>query len=100
MRGGTPELEKMLAPLLEKYKVQAYICGHDHNLQHNHPENSYTDYFVSGGGSEVKDNPKLNKAKFAASLAGFADIRIKEDSLFMIFIDKDKSVVYQYARSR
>ncbi|MEO7050012.1 MAG: metallophosphoesterase, partial [Ferruginibacter sp.] len=27
LRGGTPELIKMLAPLFEKYKVQAYICG-------------------------------------------------------------------------
>ena len=100
LRGGTPELEKMLVPLFEKYKVQAYICGHDHNMQHNHPENSYTDYVVSGGGSEVKDNPKFNKTKFAESLAGFADLRIKGDSLFLSLIDKSGSVVYHYSRAK
>ena len=46
LRGGTPELISRLVPLLEKYKVQAYICGHDHNLQHNHPQDSYTDYLM------------------------------------------------------
>ena len=100
LRGGTPELEKMLAPLLEKYKVQAYICGHDHNLQHNHPANAYTDYFVSGGGSEVKDNPKFNKANFAESVAGFADVSIKGDSLFLKMIDKNGLVVYHYSRRK
>jgi predicted MPP superfamily phosphohydrolase len=100
LRGGTPELEKILAPLLEKYKVQAYICGHDHNLQHNNPDNGYTDYFVSGGGSEVKDNPSFNKAKFAISSAGFADISIKGDSLSMSFINKDGAVIYRYARAK
>lgn len=100
LRGGTPELISRLAPILEKYKVQAYICGHDHNLQHNHNENSYVDYFVSGGGSEVKDSIKFNPAKFAASIAGFADISIKGDSLFLNFIDKTGTVIYHYGRRK
>ena len=90
----------MLAPLFEKYKVQAYICGHDHNLQHNHPENSYTDYFTSGAGSEVKDNPHFNKAEFAESIAGFADVKIKGDSLSLNFIDKAGDIIYHFSKSK
>lgn len=100
IRGGTPELIEILAPLFEKYKVQAYVCGHDHNLQHIHPEKSYVDYFVSGAGSEVKDNPNFTKSNFAASVPGFADISIKGDSLILNFINKDGEVIYHYSRSK
>ena len=32
--GSTVSLANELAPLLEKYKVDAYLCGHDHTQQH------------------------------------------------------------------
>lgn len=32
--GNTPELQAQVKPLLEKYGVDAYLCGHDHTLQH------------------------------------------------------------------
>ena len=31
--GPTDQLITKLKPLLEKYQVNAYICGHDHNMQ-------------------------------------------------------------------
>ena len=99
-RGGTPELVKMLEPMLEKYHVQAYICGHDHNLQHTHSPKGDVDYFISGGGSEVKDSPVFTKSNFAESKAGFADVTIKADSLFINYIDKDGNVLYKFGRGK
>jgi 3',5'-cyclic AMP phosphodiesterase CpdA len=37
---------RQVAPLLEKYKVDAYLCGHDHTQQHI--ENAGVQYYVSG----------------------------------------------------
>jgi predicted MPP superfamily phosphohydrolase len=98
--GNTPELIAMLKPLLEKYKVQAYFCGHDHDLQHQRPAGSYVDYFVSGAGSKVRPTGKIAETKFSQSIPGFADVSIKGDSLFLAFIDKDGNKVYQYGRSK
>jgi tartrate-resistant acid phosphatase type 5 len=48
----TLEMKNLFKPIFDKYHVNAYICGHDHNLQYiKPPGNTY--YFVSGAGSEL-----------------------------------------------
>jgi predicted MPP superfamily phosphohydrolase len=98
--GNTAELIKILQPILEKNKVQAYICGHEHNLEHLRPAGSYVDYFVCGAGSVVNGVGKTRETKFALSVPGFADLRIKGDSLFLQYIDTSGHIVYNYARKR
>ena len=44
---------RALGPLMDEYGVQAYFCGHEHNLQYLHTEGETTHYVVSGGGSQV-----------------------------------------------
>ncbi len=48
----TIEMKNLFKPIFEKYHVNAYICGHDHNLQYIKPPDSLH-YFVSGAGSEL-----------------------------------------------
>jgi tartrate-resistant acid phosphatase type 5 len=98
--GITPELINMLKPMFEKYKVQAYLCGHEHNLQHLQPTGSYTDYIVSGGGGDVTSAGRITATKFGKAVPGFADITIRNDSLWLQFIDKDGRIIYNYARRR
>ncbi|EDO35960.1 predicted protein, partial [Nematostella vectensis] len=49
--GSTKCLRSRLVPLLRKYKVSAYLSGHDHNLQHIKATDSTVHYFVSGNGN-------------------------------------------------
>ena len=42
-----------LAPILEEHGVQAYFCGHEHNLQYLHRHGESTHHIVSGGGSQT-----------------------------------------------
>ena len=75
------ELKSLLRPIFEKYHVNAYICGHDHNLQYIKPE-GFTHYFVSGAGSET--TPVVlhpDGGKFAKSINGFMDFSVFSDQL-------------------
>ena len=98
--GITPEMISMLRPMLEKYKAQAYICGHEHNLQHLRPGGSTVDYFVCGAGGDVIPVGHYLPAIFNASIPGFADIAIRNDSLFLNYITKEGKIIYNYSRRR
>lgn len=61
-----------LEPVLERYKVQAYFCGHEHNLQYLHVEGGYVHYIISGGGSHVQ-YPALGNFSTGTSSKMFRD---------------------------
>lgn len=46
--GNTPEMIKRVKPLLEKYHVQFYFCGHDHDFQHLREKGKKVEYIVTG----------------------------------------------------
>jgi tartrate-resistant acid phosphatase type 5 len=50
--GDTFELKRRLLPILQAHHVQAYICGHEHDLQHLSVNG--VDYVVSGAGAGVE----------------------------------------------
>ena len=54
-RRTKPELITILLPLLLEHRVDAYICGHDHNMQFFHHDR--VAHFHSGMG--VKFNPSV-----------------------------------------
>jgi tartrate-resistant acid phosphatase type 5 len=48
--GPTPALLRDLMPLLHQYKVDAYIGGHEHNMEHIRDDLYPIDYFIAGAG--------------------------------------------------
>jgi len=61
--GPTQCLVDRLRPMLRKYKVNAYFCGHDHSLQHLNETDETgwpIHYILSGSGAyEIKSNKSL-----------------------------------------
>ena len=55
---NTPELMEWVEPLLQRYGVQAYFSGHEHNLQHMYVDGAATNYIVSGAGSKTDYFPE------------------------------------------
>jgi tartrate-resistant acid phosphatase type 5 len=75
------EMRKLFRPIFDKYHVDAYFSGHEHNLQYIKPEGC-TNYFVSGAGSET--TPVIvhpDGGKFAKSQNGFMNFAVSADQL-------------------
>ena len=80
--------------VFDKYKVDAYICGHEHNLQYIKPTGS-THYFISGSGSELTPAVKHpDGGKFAISQNGFMAFSITNNLMVVQIINKDGQVLY------
>lgn len=77
-------------PLLIKYGVQLYMCGHDHNLQYIYnPERGYHQ-ITSGAGSQIgsgfygdKDSP------FQYAANGFVTVAVGRNSLRVEYLGVD-----------
>jgi tartrate-resistant acid phosphatase type 5 len=77
----TVEMKNLFKPIFEKYHVNAYICGHDHNLQYIKPP-GFTTYFVSGAGSELsKTIIHPEGGIYAKAENGFMNFSVYENKL-------------------
>ncbi|MFC0182788.1 Calcineurin-like phosphoesterase [Pseudarcicella hirudinis] len=86
--GETEFLRSSIAPLLEKYKVQAYFSGHDHLMQFNKPENTSVSYIISGGAGKPRNSAtKETFTVYSENKAAFASCSIQGKTLKITFID-------------
>jgi tartrate-resistant acid phosphatase type 5 len=94
------EMKALFRPIFEKYHVDAYFCGHEHNLQHIKPA-GYTNYFVSGAGSET--TPVIlhpEGGKFAKSENGFMNVTITANKMEVVIISYSGENLYSTTISR
>ncbi|PXY42822.1 acid phosphatase [Flavobacterium cheongpyeongense] len=89
----TKAVRKSLKSLFDKYEVDAYIAGHDHDLQHLLPEGK-TSYFVSGSASEITPIDRLPFSKLAISEYGFMVFSVLADTLYVQAINEKGEVIY------
>jgi tartrate-resistant acid phosphatase type 5 len=91
--GDTPETTELIEPLLRKHGVQAYINGHDHDLQHI--RRGGVDYLCCGAGSEVRPVQAVEGTLYCAARSGFAVLRSSLDSLSVEFRDFTGATLYR-----
>ncbi len=88
-------LVERLVPLFERYGVQAYFAGHDHNLQHHRPADSPVDYFVSGAGSLTREVIETPNTLFALRAPGFMAVSMRPTDMEVRAYDEDGVLVYE-----
>lgn len=83
IHGDTKALLEGWEPLFQKHKVHAYLCGHDHDLQHLELEGKFTSHILSGGGgAKIRqlDNSE-RKMPYGLGILGFSHINVQPDAL-------------------
>jgi len=90
--GNQPEIIQHILPLLQKYKVQAYFAGHDHDLEHLKVGD--LDLIVSGAGSEFRPVKVPATSPFSRAVSGFALASVQADSMRVRFIDNAGNELY------
>jgi len=98
--GDVSELKNYLVPLLDKYNVHAYICGHDHVGEHLvHPDHS-TQFFVVGAGTMItsyaKSSSEATALYFGAGYASFGVMTATPHSLKTEWVDIYGVVRYDF----
>jgi hypothetical protein len=78
----------------EKHKVDAYISGHEHHLEHIKPAGT-AHYFISGGGSETRHVAKHpDGGKFASGSHGFMTFSLFRNKMLVQAIDHLGKILY------
>ena len=92
--GNTPELIRDLLPLI-KDRVDIYLSGHDHDMQHLRPEGNLH-FFVSGSGGKLRRIRPGPRSLFAMSALGFAVLEANAESVKMTFVSTTLQPLYEY----
>ena len=90
--GNQPEIIAHILPLLEKYKVQAYFSGHDHDLEHLKAGD--LDLIVSGAGSEHRPVKTPATSPFSQAVSGFTLASVSRAEMQVRFIDNVGNLLY------
>jgi len=91
--GDTPAMHRFIRPLLEKYRVDFYLCGHDHDRQILQPVSS-VNYIVSGTAAKSRDTVWAGNTIFAASDLGFTWYRVSTDEFHVQCINKNGDIEF------
>lgn len=91
--GDTPAMQKYIRPLLEKYRVDFYLSGHDHDRQLLQPVAGVT-YIVSGTAAKSRDTVWANNTIFAATDLGFTWFRVTADEFHSQFVNKKGEIEF------
>jgi len=83
--GSEQEMIRLILPILQKHKVQAYFCGHDHDLQHLKTGDLHL--VISGGGSEHRPVMTIAETQFSQGVSGFALASVRAHEMQVRFID-------------
>lgn len=92
-------LRERLSPLLRQYGVDAYISGHDHDLQRNQVPGHSTLFLISGAAGKLRPKEYEDWKPFYASTPGFASLTITATEMSGQFLDADGKILDKWSQA-
>ena len=97
---GNGILQNDWGKLFEKYHVDFYLSGHEHNLQHLEIP-GWTESFVIAGGGGAHSHPLLRGDRgFSRQNFGFVNFQLRADQATVRFIGTDDKPLHVFVRTK
>ncbi|MDO5608061.1 MAG: tartrate-resistant acid phosphatase type 5 family protein [Capnocytophaga sp.] len=90
----TEDIRKVFEPIFQKYSVDAYFCGHEHDLQVIQPKGIKTVQYLSGAGSEIRPTGKREGTRYAVSDGGFMSVSVTDKLVKTTIINANGEALY------
>ncbi len=93
------DMQQRVDNILQKHKVDMYICGHIHNFQHINRHG--IDYIVNSSGSLSRKNVKpVEGSVFTSGEPGYSVIGASKSKLTLSMIDGKGNIIHQITRNK
>jgi hypothetical protein len=93
--GDNARLIDQLFPVL-KNRVDLYLSGHEHDMQHLRPVDGVTFVTSGGGGSDLRPPRPTSRSLFARDAFGFTILEASPTELNVRFVGTDSEVMHQF----
>lgn len=90
------DMQARVVPMLEKYNVALYICGHIHNFQHIQPQGSKVHYVVNSAASQSRSVKPMEGTLFCNPDPGFSVFSVSSGNIEFYMVNHTGKTVYNY----
>ena len=98
--GDSPVLIEDWGRLFRREKLDFYVCGHDHNLQHLEIEEWPISFVVSGGGgAKLQEMRRDDRGPFSRALHGFTHLALTPAAATVRYVSVEGEIVHEFTRS-
>jgi len=98
--GDIGPLQTAWGTVFEKRKLDFYLCGHDHDLQHLEiPEYFTTFVLTGGGGAGGRDMRRDNRGPFSKRINGFTHFRFTPEMASVDIVDLNGVLLHSFEKS-
>ena len=97
---GNGILQKDWGTLFQKYHVDFYLCGHEHDMEHLEIPGWHTSFVISGGGGAHSHPLSRDDRGFSREAFGFVSLELTADNAIARYIGEDGTPMHVFERTK